>query len=82
MTILVSRARPVLLSSVRCQTSPLDIALRVIATADYMIQLIGARYGVASVAGSPGDPAVSVTHAEYREAYRRRIPLLWAPGEY
>ena len=51
---------------------PFEIALENIRGADFVIQLIGARYGAT---GTFDGEEISITHAEYREAFRRRIPI-------
>jgi len=53
--------------------SAYEICLDNVAQADAVIQLLKSRYGVADVE-SDGE-MVSITHAEYRAAYRRRIPV-------
>jgi hypothetical protein len=61
--------------------TPLDLAekhsyqicLDKIAEADYFLLLIKNRYGATNV--PDGDDMISITHREYREAYRLRLPL-------
>ncbi len=51
-----------------------DICLRKIAGADYFILLVKNRYGAANI--PVGKTSISITHREYREAYKRHLPIL------
>jgi hypothetical protein len=50
-----------------------QICLDKVGLADYFILLIKNRYGTANI-DHEGD-IISITHREYREAYRRRLPI-------
>lgn len=52
---------------------PYDIALDNLCRSDFVIQLINQRYGVADI-DDAGD-RISITHKEYRETFRLRLPL-------
>jgi hypothetical protein len=85
-SLLEHRRRPVTFSTILSEEpsfpiTPVDLAtkhsyqicLDKIASADYFIALIKNRYGSQNV--EDNGELISITHREYREAYRRRLPI-------
>ena len=58
----------------RGQRDAYEIALARVREADFVVQVINRRYGVADI--DDDCEQISITHAEYREAWRRRLPML------
>jgi hypothetical protein len=85
-TVLEQRRRPVRFSTILSEEpsfpiTPTDlgtkhsyqICLDKIASADYFVALVKNRYGTSNV--EDNGELISITHREYREAYRRRLPI-------